>query len=389
MKALICDLCNGPLTIEAGGEFAVCEYCGVKYSMERLRQKVQAVTGTVEVVTGSAELERLCENAETLLRLGEYKRALDVFTDLTKLFPGDWRGWWGIVRLTFITHELNIFSYIPTADAAEPRPLKNVCTLCPDMEIVRGFIREFWQTRGTKARALPLEEINRSLYGDSSYDDARRPVSPLAPDAKYTFDSFTYYFTMPQTADSWCRLLDDPEITAAFHALREDLVGRLMRGELIPPSRPIAETLTQVHPELREVRQLWDKALSATDGRMIAALLRKNGYAPALTPQSTDPECRKYRPMLTISGSSCLGIISGAPFVCGGMLYMDTNEPYGNAYSYNFYLAHPANAVLFRELDSQVTAEHRIAQGLCRHCGGEFRGLFRQKCEKCGKPKDY
>lgn len=366
MKALICDLCNGPLTIEAGGEFAVCEYCGVKYSMERLREKVQAVTGTVEVVTGSAELERLCENAETLLRLGEYKRATDAYADLTKQFPGDWRSWWGIVRLKFITHELDVFIYIPTAGDLEPRPLKNACSLCPDMEIIRGFFREFWQARGTKARALPLEEISRSLYGDSSYDHSGWPVSPLAPSEKYTFDPFTYYFTTPQIADAWCKLLGDPEITASFRALREDLIERLMRGELLPPSRSIAETLTQIHPELREVRQLWNAALSEPDSRMIAALLRKNGYS------------------LGLFGSVC-----GTPFVCGGILYMDAGKPYGDAYSYNFHLAHPADATLFRELDAQVTAERRMADGLCRHCGGEFRGLFRQKCEKCGRPKDY
>ena len=29
------------------------------------------------------------------------------------------------------------------------------------------------------------------------------------------------------------------------------------------------------------------------------------------------------------------------------------------------------------------------SQGLCQHCGGEFKGLFGKKCVKCGKPKDY
>ena len=27
--------------------------------------------------------------------------------------------------------------------------------------------------------------------------------------------------------------------------------------------------------------------------------------------------------------------------------------------------------------------------GLCRHCGGYFEGLFKKKCDKCGKGKDY
>ena len=28
-------------------------------------------------------------------------------------------------------------------------------------------------------------------------------------------------------------------------------------------------------------------------------------------------------------------------------------------------------------------------QGLCRHCGGELKGLITKKCVNCGQPKDY
>lgn len=28
-------------------------------------------------------------------------------------------------------------------------------------------------------------------------------------------------------------------------------------------------------------------------------------------------------------------------------------------------------------------------QGLCQHCGGELKGLFKKECTACGKPKDY
>ena len=26
---------------------------------------------------------------------------------------------------------------------------------------------------------------------------------------------------------------------------------------------------------------------------------------------------------------------------------------------------------------------------LCSHCGGEFTGLFKKECAKCGRKKDY
>lgn len=36
-----CDLCGGQLIMEAGGKNAVCEVCGMKYSLMRLREKAQ------------------------------------------------------------------------------------------------------------------------------------------------------------------------------------------------------------------------------------------------------------------------------------------------------------------------------------------------------------
>ena len=43
---------------------------------------------------------------------------------------------------------------------------------------------------------------------------------------------------------------------------------------------------------------------------------------------------------------------------------------------------------LFENYDN-LTEERRIGRGLCRHCGGELKGLFSKKCVNCDKPKDY
>lgn len=40
MAALVCDLCGGKLVMGAGG-IAVCDSCGMEYSTERMREKVQ------------------------------------------------------------------------------------------------------------------------------------------------------------------------------------------------------------------------------------------------------------------------------------------------------------------------------------------------------------
>ena len=50
-----------------------------------------------------------------------------------------------------------------------------------------------------------------------------------------------------------------------------------------------------------------------------------------------------------------------------------------------------------KELDREKEQRQKMVQktaswmaaGRCRHCGGEFKGVFGKKCAACGKPKDY
>ena len=49
MDALRCDICGGSLTMDISGEFAICDSCGMKYSKEHVKAKVQEIKGTVSV----------------------------------------------------------------------------------------------------------------------------------------------------------------------------------------------------------------------------------------------------------------------------------------------------------------------------------------------------
>lgn len=49
MEKLKCDICGGSIMVQPGGQVAVCESCGVRYSIGRMREKVQEITGTVRV----------------------------------------------------------------------------------------------------------------------------------------------------------------------------------------------------------------------------------------------------------------------------------------------------------------------------------------------------
>lgn len=48
MAALVCDICGGKLIMGAGG-IAVCDSCGMEYSIDRMKEKVQEIRGTIRV----------------------------------------------------------------------------------------------------------------------------------------------------------------------------------------------------------------------------------------------------------------------------------------------------------------------------------------------------
>lgn len=45
MASMQCDICGKRLTMDVSGEFAVCDYCGIKHPKARLMKKVSGING--------------------------------------------------------------------------------------------------------------------------------------------------------------------------------------------------------------------------------------------------------------------------------------------------------------------------------------------------------
>ena len=74
MGTLTCEICGGKLMGKPGGVFE-CDSCGMAYSTEWARAKIQEIRGTVQVegtveVTGTVKVEGGA-NVESLLKLGQ------------------------------------------------------------------------------------------------------------------------------------------------------------------------------------------------------------------------------------------------------------------------------------------------------------------------------
>lgn len=96
---LKCDVCGGRLSIDAGGETATCEYCGAKHSMERMREKVQEIKGTVSIEgevqarqTGTSEdVKQWRILLDRYLRTYNYKFAQIIVNKILEVIPTDKR----------------------------------------------------------------------------------------------------------------------------------------------------------------------------------------------------------------------------------------------------------------------------------------------------------
>ena len=94
MQAIKCELCGSNEFTKVDGLFQ-CNHCNTKYTLEEAKKLM--VSGTVEVVKGNAEKERLLKNAETFLNLSHLDQAITAYSNITEQYPEAPEGWKGLL----------------------------------------------------------------------------------------------------------------------------------------------------------------------------------------------------------------------------------------------------------------------------------------------------
>ena len=97
MAMLVCDVCGGNLQMDAGGKTATCQFCGMQYSVERMREKIQEIRGTVKVEgsvqarqTGTTEdVEQWRVLMHKYLEASDYQNAYDIIGKIMQAAPSD------------------------------------------------------------------------------------------------------------------------------------------------------------------------------------------------------------------------------------------------------------------------------------------------------------
>lgn len=95
-----CTACGANLNVDSNKDAAVCNYCGSAFIIEKAINNYNNYNtiNADKVVVEGIQVETLLKNAETYIKLGDFGRAQTYYTEMTKHFPDDYRGWWGSVR---------------------------------------------------------------------------------------------------------------------------------------------------------------------------------------------------------------------------------------------------------------------------------------------------
>lgn len=167
MEKLQCSVCGGALVMSDDGEKAVCESCGMSFKKETVKKMIMELAGPVQV-EGIQNSTSLAERAETFLRLGEMRKAEDAFRKLTDEYPADYRGWWGLTRLT---DWHRYFYNNGLGDAAMPTACKRALEFAP--EEAKGEIRAYFD----KQVQFVKQETDRQLREEAAANQLKKQAA--------------------------------------------------------------------------------------------------------------------------------------------------------------------------------------------------------------------
>lgn len=449
MAALTCDICGGSLTMNESGEFAICESCGMKHDKRRVQAKVQEITGVVEVTKGEAEKERLIKNAETFINLGKIDEAEKIYAQLVKEYPNEWMGWAGNAYIqllhfpcSFSHTDINDFmGEMPNIPEKELFWIKNpynrefyefvetfttgyeysykqfeyYCGIASKLEFddFQRYIEAKWKQHDDRHNQFVVNLQNMVNCGTPCFDEIliffaedafipsklREIITQLRENAaevntaleknKNKYENFNSLGKTDFRFDyDGIRKIERVAFLSSSQAV---LLGHFWQGEYgnssdgmiltfdkIYTTAELIATLTQPTieeieaPKLKEAKQL---ILSMRYDKSVLQKILKKYTNRDLDKEEDSRFYRNYSYEIKDINMQCISY---------QITYYSTT-PYDNKQRQGYTSANFNSQINFDE----IIVTLRQFSCKCRFCGGEFKGIFKKVCSKCGKQKDY
>lgn len=86
-----CTQCGAKLELDSSNETGYCPFCNTEFIIEKA---IQYFINNI-----SDEVDNLAKSGDTFIKLNDYDKADCTFTKISEMYPFDYRGWWGLVRV--------------------------------------------------------------------------------------------------------------------------------------------------------------------------------------------------------------------------------------------------------------------------------------------------
>lgn len=333
MALLKCDVCGGTLSIDAGGKTATCEFCGAKHSVERMREKVMEIKGTVSI-EGEVQVRQTGTREDIL----QWKKLLDKY-----MLAYDYKS------------ALSIVNKILEADPSDEdiNKLYDALQELQYFDIRNGVLEKY---NGNANKIVIPDGVSKIKGGAFELVYCWELIIPDSVEEWNGYcEVYAQKIKFGRNVNVNGKLSCDIAIlTGNCDVILPHVAG--IKLLVVPESYDGDPLIVKDQCFLEEIRGSEKFKNKVLDYNWFAWLLSE-GLESSVVPNVTTPD------FVTADGKYYKGIAKSPmikPFVIGQ----------NTEYIYNI-----------RKL--------RRRKGVCPYCGSEFEGIFFQKCPKCHIERDY
>lgn len=362
MKAMTCEMCGSNQFTKIDGLY-LCDHCGTKYTPEEAKKLM--ISGTVEVIKGDAEKERLLKSAKFFSDKKDYNNASKIFKELLFEYPDD----------EYIQQEYSRTNCNMSIDEFITLIEKIIC------RYKKGdfsyFLTDLDRLNDLRARIIKIDCSNVNILDNYEKKMVEKYNTIFQHNIINPFCREVIYWYMNFQNDSWgsnsspkkC-VFSSNIISNWADAIVESFLDYIVIGRT-------------------SFSYLEKESFDINDSREKFTIY---GYNNAFNPNI---DCNNKRFVnLFGEGLKCASYLNQNREICDRIIdnYSDISIilAIGKYYTYNDrgYTGYTHTEELKYIICSQQDLIF-IKNNLCRFCGGKFKGFKNKICSKCGKPKDY
>ena len=184
MRKLQCEICGGTLKYDASSGDCICEYCGMVYPGQYLKEKVSNIRGNVKIdgpvtVQGVKQEKEYLIEAQKLMETGLYSQAMTSLIRAINLYPTNPEFYWLRAECLVskcinenysysIWNELDGTLYTANSFHKDPERFSRICCKYTDYIVEMSMKTDNWINQHTDY--MFVKNLPRGMYTISSIE---------------------------------------------------------------------------------------------------------------------------------------------------------------------------------------------------------------------------